>query len=132
MATTVETHPGRRRAEGMETLVGYILLVGVLASMVLMVIGLVWLWMTAGTLQLASSLTAQNLFDFLLADARAVSAGAIGPTAMIDAGLAVLLLTPYVRVLASMLYFALAERSMKYTLFTAFVCAVLTYSLFVR
>jgi uncharacterized membrane protein len=40
------------------------------------------------------------------------------------------MLTPYVRVLASMLYFVLVERNVKYGLFTGFVLAVLTYSLF--
>ena len=39
------------------------------------------------------------------------------------------MLTPYVRVLASMLYFMLVERNLKYGLFTAFVLAMLTYSL---
>ena len=43
-----------------------------------------------------------------------------------------LLLTPLVRVLASLLFFALAERNWKYALFTGFVLAVLTYSLFLR
>jgi len=47
-----------------------------------------------------------------------------------NVGLAVLMLTPYARVLASVLYFALVERSAKYTIFTGFVLAVLTYSLF--
>ena len=41
-----------------------------------------------------------------------------------------LLLTPYVRVLASLLYFAFAARNWKYALFTGFVLAVLSYSLF--
>jgi hypothetical protein len=37
-----------------------------------------------------------------------------------------------VRVLASMLYFLLAARNWKYTVFTAFVLTILTYSLFLR
>jgi uncharacterized membrane protein len=40
------------------------------------------------------------------------------------------MLTPYIRVLASLLYFAFVERNRKYTVFTGFVFAVLTYSLF--
>jgi uncharacterized membrane protein len=40
--------------------------------------------------------------------------------------------TPYLRVAASAVYFALVERNLKYTLFTLFVFAVLTYSLFLR
>jgi len=41
------------------------------------------------------------------------------------------LLTPYVRVLASMIFF-LVERNWKYSVFTFFVFAVLTYSLFLQ
>ena len=51
---------------------------------------------------------------------------------MIDLGLAALLLTPFVRVLASMLYFAVAERNGKYAAFTGFVLVTLSYSLFLR
>jgi uncharacterized membrane protein len=40
--------------------------------------------------------------------------------------------TPYVRVLASLFYFAVVARNWKYTLFTGFVLTVLTYSLFLR
>ncbi|MGZ3606158.1 MAG: DUF1634 domain-containing protein, partial [Thermodesulfobacteriota bacterium] len=54
------------------------------------------------------------------------------PRVMINMGIAVLMLTPFVRVLASVFYFAFAERNWKYTLFTGFVLGVLTYSLFLR
>jgi uncharacterized membrane protein len=50
----------------------------------------------------------------------------------ISLGVATLLLTPYLRVLASIGYFAFVERDLKYTLFTTFVFAVLTYSLLLR
>jgi uncharacterized membrane protein len=43
-------------------------------------------------------------------------------------GIGVLMLTPFVRVLASVVYFAFVEHNWKYTLFTAFVLSVLTYS----
>ena len=42
------------------------------------------------------------------------------------------MLTPYVRVLVSILYFAFSERNWKYALFTGFVFSVLTFSLFLR
>jgi uncharacterized membrane protein len=54
------------------------------------------------------------------------------PRVLINMGIAVLMLTPFVRVLASVFYFALVERNWKYTLFTGFVLCVLTYSLFLR
>jgi uncharacterized membrane protein len=58
--------------------------------------------------------------------------GDIRSRLFINSGIVVLLLTPYVRVLASMLYFAAVEHNLKYTLFTGFVFSVLTYSLFLR
>jgi uncharacterized membrane protein len=54
---------------------------------------------------------------------------ALRPRLLVNLGIGVLLLTPYVRVLASLVYFATVERDPKYALFTAFVLAVLTYSL---
>lgn len=115
-----------------ETPVGYILLGGVALSMVLVVVGLAWHWVSVGELQFEYPLAGMNLFEFVLADVRQLLAGAVRPRVLINTGLVVLMLTPYVRVLVSMLYFACAERNWKYTLFTGFVFGVLTYSLFLR
>jgi uncharacterized membrane protein len=54
------------------------------------------------------------------------------PHCLISLGIAALMLTPYVRVLASLIFFAAVEHNGKYAAFTAFVLAVLTYSLFLR
>ncbi len=54
------------------------------------------------------------------------------PRLLVSLGIAALLLTPYLRVLASLLFFAFVEHNWKYSLFTGFVLAVLTYSLFLR
>jgi len=54
------------------------------------------------------------------------------PRLFLNMGIAILMLTPFVRVLASVFYFAFAERNWKYTLFTGFVLSVLIYSLFLR
>jgi uncharacterized membrane protein len=116
----------------METAVGYILFVGVMLSLTLIVAGLVWHWALVGHLQFEFSVTGANLFQFVLADVHDLLFGPIRPQLAISAGIAVLILTPYVRVLASVLYFALIERNFKYTLFTTFVLGVLTYSLFLR
>jgi uncharacterized membrane protein len=116
----------------MEGVVGYILLGGVLVSMALVVGGLLWHWAAAGHLGLEYSLAGMNLFQFVLADIRQVAADAFRPRLLVNLGVAVLLLTPYARVFASMVYFALVERNHKYALFTGFVFAVLTYSLFLR
>ncbi|MBU0496196.1 MAG: DUF1634 domain-containing protein [Chloroflexi bacterium] len=124
--------PTRTTRRDIETPVGYILLGGVVTSVALVVVGLAWHWATVGELQFEYPLAGMNLFEFVLADVQQLLAGTVRPRVLINMGLAVLMLTPYVRVLISMLYFALAERNRKYALFTGLVFAVLTYSLFLR
>jgi uncharacterized membrane protein len=122
---------GARRVD-METLVGDILLGGVMLSMLLTVTGMVWHWVTTGHLQVEYSLVGVNLIQFMLTDVQGLTSGSIRPQLLISAGIAVLMLTPYVRVLASMAYFALAGRNWKYTLFTGLVLSILTYTLLLR
>jgi uncharacterized membrane protein len=124
--------PRRARPVDMETLVGDILLGGVMVSMLLTVTGMAWHWATTGHLQVEYSLVGVNLVQFMLADVRGLTSGSIRPQLLISAGIAVLMLTPYVRVLASMAYFALAGRNWKYTLFTGLVLSILTYTLLLR
>ena len=116
----------------MEVLVGYTLLGGVLLSMALVAAGLIWRWIATGQLGLDYAISGMNLFEFVLTDIRQVADHAVRPRLLVNLGMATLLLTPYVRVLTSMLYFAFVERNGKYTLFTGFVFSVLTYSLFLR
>jgi uncharacterized membrane protein len=115
----------------METLIGYILLGGTLLSFALIVTGLVWRW-AMGHLTIPYSIAGMNLFSFILSDLMHVISGDFRPRLFINSGIAVLILTPYLRVLASMLYFAAVERNLKYSLFTGFVFSVLTYSLFLH
>ena len=116
----------------MEILIGYILLAGVLLSVALLVIGLGWHWLRLRNLRFEHSIVGMNFFEFLLSTLRQMLSHAIRPRLILNMGIGVLMLTPFVRVLASMLYFALLERNWKYTLFTGFVFCVLTYSLFLR
>lgn len=116
----------------MNLLVGYILLGGVLVSAVLVVGGMAWHWVASGRPQIGDTITGMDLFQFVVTDLREVASGALRPRVLINLGLAVLLLTPYVRVAASTLYFAAGERNWKYALITGFVLTVLTYSLFLR
>jgi uncharacterized membrane protein len=116
----------------MDVLVGYVLLVGVMTSAALVVAGLAWHWIRTGQLEVHYTLAKMNLFQFVVADVSNVVEGAFRPRLLISLGVAVLLLTPYVRVLASLLFFLFVEHNGKYSLFTAFVLLVLTYSLFLR
>ena len=121
------TTPARRF--DMDTLIGYTLQIGVMLSLALIAIGLLWHRLRWGTWQLDYTLPATTVFGFLVADVEQATGEPARPRMLINLGIAVLMLTPYVRVLMSMLYFALIERNVKYTIFTAFVLAMLTYGL---
>lgn len=116
----------------MESLVGVILLTGVLLSVALLLVGFVWRWMREGNLRFEHSIAGMNFFEFISSTLRQMGSHAFRPRLFLNMGIAVLMLTPFVRVLASVFYFAFVERNSKYTLFTAFVLSVLIYSLFLR
>lgn len=125
---------GQRPITGvdMETMIGYLLLVGVLTSAALLLGGLAWHWAVTRQLGVMYTVAGMNVFQFVVAEVRQVFAGDVRPRLLISLGIAMLMLTPYLRVLVSMVYFALDARNWKYTLFTGFVLSVLTYSLFLR
>ena len=127
-----ETEPPRvRRARfDVEGVVGYTLMGGVLASLALITVGLAWHWVVRGTLQFDYTLPGTNVADFLRADVEQTALASARPRLLVNWGIAVLLLTPYVRVLASMIFFAVVDRDWKYTVFTAIVLGTLTYSIF--
>lgn len=116
----------------MDALVGYILLVGVLISLVLVATALIWQWINTGTLIFDYRLTGANLFQLVVDEARLAAHGALRPRMLLSLGIAMLMLTPFIRVLASMAYFIAALKNWKYSVFTAIVLVTLTYSLFVR
>ena len=116
----------------MDALVGYVLLAGVLLSLVLVTAGLIWKWFATGSLALDYRLTGMNLFEFVVEEIHLAVHGPVQPRLLVNFGIVVLMLTPFVRVLASVVYFAAFLKNWKYTLFTSFVLVVLTYSLFLR
>jgi uncharacterized membrane protein len=116
----------------MASLVGYTLLGGVLTSAALMSTGLAWQWASSGRVQGTSPTASTDLAQIFATFFQQLASGTLQPRPLIYLGLAVLLLTPYLRVAASALYFAVVERNVKYTVFTGFVLAVLTASLFLR
>ncbi len=122
----------RPRPFDMEPLVSAILRIGLLTSLALVAAGLTWRWIATGTVRFDYMLPKTNVWQFVMEEVRLAQAGALRPRLLINVGLAVLMLTPYVRVLASMVYFAAVERNGKYALFTGFVLATLSYSLLLR
>ena len=128
-------HSDKMQRDGyfdMESLVGYVLLTGVLLSVALLAAGYVWRWMRVGNLRFEHSIVGMNFFEFISSTLQKIASRAFRPRLFLNMGIGVLMLTPFVRVLASVFYFAFVEHNWKYTLFTAFVLTVLTYSLFLR
>jgi len=126
------TGSGVSASDRMDTVVGTLLLGGVLTSLALIVAGLVWRRLSASHPVLDQTLAGHDVVELIGADFRALGQGAVRPRLLISLGIVALLLTPYLRVLASMLFFAFVEHNWKYTAFTAFVLIVLTYSLVLR
>jgi len=116
----------------MDAVIGFVLLGGVVLSVVLVVAGLAWRWIATGHLGVEYTISKTNLFEFVVAGVRQTASGEMRPRLLVSLGIAALMLTPYMRVLASLLFFALVEHNWKYVAFTGFVLAVLTYSLFLR
>ena len=123
--------PAESRTALMDAVIGYVLLGGVLLSVALLVAGLFWHWVKTGNVNVEFKIAKLNLFQFVVAEI-----GGIGrdfrPRLLVGLGIAALFLTPYLRVVASLVFFVLVEHNWKYSLFTGFVLAVLTYSLFLR
>src|SRR4030042_5815584 len=132
----VLSHPPEKAKSGrhfdMESLVGYILLTGVLLSVALLAVSFVWRWVRVGNLRFEHSIVGMNFFEFISSTLLQMASRAFRPRLFLNMGIGVLMLTPFVRVLASVFYFAFVEHNWKYTFFTSFVLSVLTYSLFLR
>ncbi len=116
----------------MDVLISYVLLGGVLTAVLFVVVGLAWHWLNTGQVGVDYRISGMNLFEFVVDDLRQVADAAVRPRLLVSIGIAALMLTPYLRVLASLLFFAFAEHNWKYVVFTGFVLSVLTYSLFLR
>jgi len=128
---TVESAQEWRQLE-MDVLVGYILLCGVLLSVALIVAGLLWKYIQTGGVRLEYELAGMNLFQFVVSEIRLAALGHFRPRLLVNMGIVVLMLTPFFRVLASVVYFLVVLKNWKYTTFTLFVLLVLTGSLFLR
>ncbi len=124
--------PFRPSSLRFDSLIGSLLRAGVVGSVLLVGLGTLWHLLNTGEPEPGYSLAPADLFQFLLENFRDWASGVLRPRLLVNSGLALLLLTPYLRVLASVVYFAAVERNPKYAGFTAFVLAVLTYSLFLR
>jgi uncharacterized membrane protein len=113
----------------LETLAWLILAGGLALSLALILSGLVWEWINIGTMTMVPPVPAGNLGRFMLSTITHSMDG-LSPAALQNLGIAVLLLTPYALVVASMLFFAFRDHDVRFSAITGFVALVLTLVLF--
>jgi uncharacterized membrane protein len=113
----------------METALSHVLLGGVLASFVLIMSGLVSAYALGDTAALGPPIVSGNFLVFASQQISLLTSGSVAPRTLVTLGILVLMLTPYVRVLSSVVLFGLRERDLKFTLITLFVLCILTAGL---
>jgi uncharacterized membrane protein len=114
---------------GLESGISLLLIAGVIISLVLEVIGVGIFYRSYGSLNISQSgsmfIQGHDFFSFIVEQFKKTQESGI---LFIIAGIVVLILTPYVRVVASVFYFA-REKNIKYVWITLFVLVVITLSL---
>jgi uncharacterized membrane protein len=117
-----------------ERIIGYTLIFGVVISLLLEVMGIIFYYRSYGQFKIVENkalfIQGKNFFYFLV---ELVQGEYTGQKAifLMTLGVAILMLTPYVRVILSVIHFS-REKDVKYVLITLFVLALLTVSLAIR
>jgi uncharacterized membrane protein len=117
---------------GLERLVWSILLGGLALALVCICAGLIWEWTALGSLSITPPISATNLAGYLLVAGTETLDMGVVPAVLVYTGIGILLLTPLASILASLLFFSLADRNWKFTAVTGFTLIVLVYVLFIR
>ena len=115
----------------LETIISYLLIVGVILSVTFEAVGIFLYYGTYGNLQFSQNqnvfISGQNFFAFIVHQTQHLF-GMQNALLFMTLGIMILVLTPYVRAITSAIYFAW-EKHYKYVLITLFVIVVLTASL---
>ncbi len=122
----------REEDQTLDLVISYILIGGVILSLILESYGLLLYCRGAQKFSISwAPAWRMEGTDFFAYSAKLFSGlgrGALGSAAIMSLGLVILMLTPYVRVVFSALFFA-AKKDWKYLVITLFVLSVLTMSL---
>ncbi len=121
--------------EKLELAISYILMLGVLVSVAVEAVGIASYYSANGNLKIvfqpSFAMTGTDFFSYTGKLVQGFFVGAWTPTQVLGLGIVLLMLTPYLRVVASVIYFGLAKNA-KYLFATLFVLIVLTASLLVH
>lgn len=118
--------------EKLDLVISYILIIGVVASVAIEGAGIISYNQFTGNLnvlfQPEYALKGTDFFSYTLAAFQGLWEGNWSPFQILSLGVILLMITPYIRVVASVIYFALA-RNVKYLFITLLVFVILTASL---
>jgi uncharacterized membrane protein len=118
--------------EKFEQAIGFILVSGVVISLILEVIGMILFYDTYGDFRISDGklmfVHGKNFFSFIF---DLFTSGTEKPILFMTLGIGVLMVTPYMRVILSVGYF-IWVRNTKYVVITLFVLTLLTLSLLAR
>ena len=120
------------KEKDLDVVISYILIIGVIASVLLETAGIIGLFYSHGNVDIVFSpefsLKGSNFFAYAAHTIQVVLLGRWTPSTILTLGLVLLMTTPYLRVVASAAYFAAAS-DLKYFLITLLVLVILTGSL---
>jgi uncharacterized membrane protein len=118
--------------ESLEHTIGDILMLGVATSVVVESLGIVDYYLTNGNLDITFqpdlALKGTNIFGYAETAILRIFTGDLTPYSFLGLGVVLLLMTPYLRVWASVIYFTLVK-NMKYVFITGIVLIILTASM---
>ncbi len=121
--------------EKLELAISYILIIGVMVSVAIEAIGIFSYYYVNRNLSIIFqpqySLKGADFFSYSGVTALSLIQGNWTPFQILALGLVLLMITPYMRVVASVIYFG-AARNVKYIVITTFVLVILTASLLVH
>lgn len=121
--------------EKFESAISRILIVGVIASVLIEALGIVSYYYAYGDLEILFqpqfALKGADFFSYTVMAIRSIVLGSWTPRHILGFGLVLLMFTPYMRVIASVVHYGLAK-NFKYLLITGFVFLVLTASLLIH
>jgi uncharacterized membrane protein len=125
------THRDVGAGSGFERAISYLLIIGVITSLILELIGMIFFYHIYGNLDVSENgrmfILGDNFFNFMHRLFRGEYAQDRSIFIMV-LGISILILTPYLRVIMSVFYF-IYERNFKYAAITLFVLMILTISL---
>jgi len=118
--------------EKLELAISYILIVGVLLSVAIEAVGIVAYYSSNRNLSIVFqpnlAMSGADFFGYTNSVIQGILLGTWTPMQILALGIILLMITPYLRVVASVIYFGFAKNT-KYLFITLFVLVVLTASL---